>query len=290
MSVRDTTPERTLGVEAFVRWQTIVTPESTLVIIITIARFSVESVTSATALQSYARVGTDRIVTALRLQTLVGVHLTLVDVDARVRNRIEIESNFTITPESSDFVRAHLITVAGILIGSTLINIHALIIMSPETGRTRFHLLPRLGWINLHHSNTLIRAFDVVAAVSFITGTILFAFVDVFTFAILRFVPCVTGNVRTYDINAYEASARITTNLIFRVTCGLTGLAFVHVFTLVRALIVLESYATAESVLPLDCFIIFVRNRSTGFVVVHQLEPGMTFAHVRTILHVLAHL
>lgn len=47
---------------------------------ITVARFRVERVASAAALQPDAGVGSDRIVAALRLQTLVGVHLTLVDV------------------------------------------------------------------------------------------------------------------------------------------------------------------------------------------------------------------
>lgn len=49
-------------------------------ITITIARFSVQCVAGATALQSYTRVAANRVIAPLGIQTVVIVYLTFIDI------------------------------------------------------------------------------------------------------------------------------------------------------------------------------------------------------------------
>lgn len=200
------TPEGALGVKTFERGSAVVAPEGTLVVVITMSCFRVKGVSCAAALQADAGVRSNRVVTTLRLQTLMGIYLALVNVNARVCHGIQDESNFTITPESTDLIRAHLITVAGVSIGGTLIDINALIIMSPEAWSTRFSLPSWCSLIIRYHSYTLVRSFDVDALVSLIASAFFIAFVDVFTFAVLRLISWLASDIRQNDIHALVAA------------------------------------------------------------------------------------
>lgn len=74
------TSKRSLGIATLVRRSAVVAAQCTLVVVITIASFRIQSVASAATLQANARIAANGVITALRLQTLVIVNLTLINV------------------------------------------------------------------------------------------------------------------------------------------------------------------------------------------------------------------
>lgn len=109
--------------------------EGTFIIIVTVSGFGIQCVARSATLQPDARVGPNRVIAPLALQALVGIYLTLVDIHTRVSDLIECEANFAVAPKTADFVRTHLVAIAGILIDGTFINIYALFVMTAKARR-----------------------------------------------------------------------------------------------------------------------------------------------------------
>lgn len=88
-----------------------------------VQRFRIKRISCAAALSANTSVAADCVIAALCLQALVIIDLALVDVLASVREWIECKSDFAVAPITARHIRADLVGVARLLIGTALVNI-----------------------------------------------------------------------------------------------------------------------------------------------------------------------
>lgn len=222
--------------------------ECTFIIVVAVSGFSIQCVARTAALQPDARVGPNRIIAPLTFQALMCINLTFVNIHTRVGDLIEREANFAVAPKTADFVGAHLVAVAGVFIDGTFINIYTLLVVASKTRCTGFDLLLRREWIVFHHGDTVVRAFYVDALEAFVTGRLVLALVDIFTFSCLTVVAVSSIALDILNVQAPVTAFKIHTNLIVGIAGGFTGFTLVHIGALTCPLVFLIATSTIGTI------------------------------------------